>query len=64
MDNQTKWTELLNQAVSEPGLILKAYSNFHNYSLGNQIAAIMQCAASYVEYKIKLQTTLPILHIL
>jgi hypothetical protein len=31
MDNQTKWTELLNQAVSEPSLILKAYSAFHGY---------------------------------
>jgi antirestriction protein ArdC len=29
--------------VSEPGLILKAYSNFHGYSIGNQIAALTQC---------------------
>jgi hypothetical protein len=43
MDNQTKWTELLQAAVTEPGMILKAYSNFHGYSLGNQIAAMMQC---------------------
>jgi hypothetical protein len=43
MDNQTKWTELLQAAVSEPGLILRAYSAFHGYSLGNQIAAIVQC---------------------
>ena len=49
MDNQTKWTELLNQAVSEPGLILKAYSNFHGYSLGNRIAAMMQCVARGIE---------------
>ena len=43
MDNQ-KWSELLKAAVSEPGLILKAYSNFHSYSLGNQIAAmILEC---------------------
>ena len=64
MDNENKWSELLKAAVSEPGLILKAYSNFHAYSLGNQIAAIVQCHQRYVEYKIKLQTTLPILHIL
>jgi antirestriction protein ArdC len=43
MDNQTKWTELLNQAVSQPGLILKAYSMFRGYSLGNRIAALFQC---------------------
>jgi len=49
MDKQTKWTELLNQAVSEPGLILKAYSNFHVYSLGNRIAAMMQCAEREIE---------------
>jgi antirestriction protein ArdC len=49
MDNQTKWTELLNQAVSEPGLILKAYSAFHGYSLGNRIAAMMQCAIRGIE---------------
>ncbi len=48
MDN-TKWTELLQQAVSEPGLILKAYSAFHGYSLGNRIAAMMQCAIRGIE---------------
>jgi hypothetical protein len=49
MDNQTKWTELLQAAVTEPGLILKAYSNFHGYSLGNQIAAIVQCHQREIE---------------
>ena len=48
MDN-TKWTELLQQAVTQPGLILKAYSNFHGYSLGNRIAAMMQCAIRGIE---------------
>jgi hypothetical protein len=43
MDNETKWSDLLKAAVMEPGLILKAYSNFHGYSIGNQIAATMQC---------------------
>ena len=43
MDNQTKWTELLQQAVIEPGLILKAYSAFWGYSLGNRVAAMFQC---------------------
>jgi hypothetical protein len=49
MDNQTKWTELLQQAVSQPGLILKAYSAFHGYSLGNQIAAMVQCYQREIE---------------
>lgn len=49
MDNQTKWTELLQQAVSQPGLILKAYSAFHGYSLGNQIAAMVQCYQRQIE---------------
>jgi hypothetical protein len=44
MSEQTKWSELLTQAVSQPGLILKAYSAFHGYSLGNRIAAMFQCA--------------------
>jgi hypothetical protein len=44
MMDQTKWSELLIQAVSQPGLILKAYSAFHGYSLGNRIAAMFQCA--------------------
>jgi N-terminal domain of anti-restriction factor ArdC len=43
MSNETKWSDLLKTAVTEPGMILKAYSNFHGYSLGNQIGAMMQC---------------------
>ncbi|HVG20136.1 MAG TPA: ArdC-like ssDNA-binding domain-containing protein [Blastocatellia bacterium] len=49
MDNQTKWTELLQQAVSQPGLMLKAYSAFHGYSLGNQVAAMIQCQTRGIE---------------
>jgi hypothetical protein len=49
MGNQTKWSDLLKAAVTEPGLILKAYSNFHGYSLGNQIAALMQCHIRGIE---------------
>jgi hypothetical protein len=43
MENQTKWSDLLEAAVIEPGLILRAYSAFHTYSIGNQLAAMMQC---------------------
>ena len=31
------FSELLQQAVNEPGTISSAYSNFHNYSFGNQL---------------------------
>ena len=38
-----KWSGLLVEAVNKPGLIMDAYSAFHNYSIGNQILAIVQC---------------------
>lgn len=38
-----RWSELLSSAVSRPGLLLEAYSRFHGYSLGNQLAAMFQC---------------------
>jgi hypothetical protein len=34
---------LLNEAVTKPGILSKAYSAFHTYSLGNQLLAIVQC---------------------
>ena len=49
MDNQNKWSDLLKAAVTEPGLILKAYSNFHGYSLSNQVAALVQCQLRNLE---------------
>jgi|SRR5215831_19007086 len=33
----------LQKAVSTPGSIMQAYSAFHNYSIGNQILALIQC---------------------
>jgi N-terminal domain of anti-restriction factor ArdC len=38
-----KWSTLLVEAVNKPGLIMKAYSNFHSYSIGNQLLALVQC---------------------
>ncbi|HKR61820.1 MAG TPA: ArdC-like ssDNA-binding domain-containing protein [Pyrinomonadaceae bacterium] len=38
-----KWSALLVEAVNKPGLIMKAYSAFWNYSIGNQILALVQC---------------------
>jgi antirestriction protein ArdC len=41
---ETRFSELLARAITEPGLISAAYRAFHNYSVGNQILAWMQCA--------------------
>src|SRR5438552_10901715 len=38
-----KWSALLVEAVNKPGLIMDAYSAFWNYSVGNQIVALVQC---------------------
>jgi len=38
-----KWSALLVEAVTKPGVIMKAYSTFHAYSLGNQLLALVQC---------------------
>lgn len=38
------FAELLRSAVTDPGIISSAYSAFHNYSIGNQILAFVQCA--------------------
>lgn len=38
-----KWSSLLIEAVNKPGMIMEAYSAFHNYSIGNQILALVQC---------------------
>src|SRR3954470_1338535 len=40
---------LLQRAVSEPGLISRAYSAFHGYSIGNQLLAMFQCMARGIE---------------
>jgi len=38
-----KWSALLLEAVNKPGLIMEAYSAFHQYSVGNQLLALVQC---------------------
>ena len=47
--DHTKWTELLDMAVKQPGVLMKAYSAFHGYSLGNQILAMVQCQMRGIE---------------
>src|SRR6476661_3022552 len=39
--NDIQFRQLLEEAVSKPGTLMKAYSLFWNYSLGNQILAHM-----------------------
>jgi hypothetical protein len=46
---EQNWNELLTAAITEPGIISKAYSAFHNYSTGNQIAATVQCMMRGIE---------------
>lgn len=38
------FAELLRQAVTEPGTLSRAYSQFHAFSLGNVLLAAVQCA--------------------
>jgi len=46
MENKTvAWSTMLSDAVTQPGIISKCYSTFHNYSIGNQILAYSQLAA-------------------
>src|SRR6266516_2406822 len=39
---EIQFRQLLDEAVSKPGTLMKAYSLFWNYSLGNQILALIQ----------------------
>lgn len=43
------FADLLARAVTEPGTISRAYSAFHEYSLGNQLLALWQCHARGLE---------------
>ena len=40
-----EFSTLLSEAVSIPGKLSEAYRAFHNYSIGNQMAALSQCEA-------------------
>ncbi len=37
------FADLLQTAVTDPGIISRAYQQFHTYSLGNQLLAWSQC---------------------
>ena len=40
--HKLKWKELLFEAIERPGILDRAFSNFHNYSFGNTMALIIQ----------------------
>jgi antirestriction protein ArdC len=48
-DEQIRWTELLEKAVNEPGLLSKAFKTFHGYSIGNQMLVLVQCMMKGIE---------------
>src|SRR4051812_14832400 len=37
------FADLLHRAATEPGIISRAYSAFHGYSVANQMIALVQC---------------------
>ena len=40
---KANFSQLLKDAVNQPGIISKCYSTFHGYSIGNQLLAWVQC---------------------
>ena len=48
-NDSNKWTELLTEAVTKPGVISKAYQSFHGYSIENQMLALLQCQMRGIE---------------
>lgn len=44
-----EWSKLLVEAVREPGVISTAYSQFWNYSVGNQLLALFECMQRGIE---------------
>jgi len=44
-----QWSQMLQEAVAKPGLLLKAYNAFHGYSIGNQLMALVQCHMRGIE---------------
>ena len=42
---KANFSQLLNDAVNQPGIISQCYSTFHGFSIGNQLLAYTQCLA-------------------
>jgi len=47
--SRADWAKILVDAVKEPGVISKAYSQFWNYSVSNQLLAWFQCMSRGLE---------------
>jgi antirestriction protein ArdC len=43
------FANLIEQAVNDPGILSSAYRNFHQYSIGNQLLAWVQCIARGIQ---------------
>ena len=43
------FADLLQSAVQEPGILSQAYQQFHSYSIGNQLLAMVQCHERAIE---------------
>ncbi len=48
-DLAISFRDLLDRALAEPGVISRAYSAFHGYSIGNQLLAMFQCMARGIQ---------------
>ena len=44
-DSLPKWSAMLAECLDKPGTMHAAYSSFHDYSMGNMVMALMQCAS-------------------
>ena len=51
------FADLLQSAVREPGILSRAYAQFHSYSIGNQLLAMMQCHQRGIEPGVTLRQT-------
>ena len=49
MKNEIEFSQLLSDAITQPGTLSKAYAAFHNYSIGNQLAALSQLTARQID---------------
>ena len=38
-----QFADLFSRALTEPGIVSRAYTAFHGYSIGNQTLAFVQC---------------------
>lgn len=47
--NENNFAQLLDKAITEPGMISQAYTAFHGYSLGNRLLALVQCMAREIK---------------